>query len=216
MRLDLRELPREHRYKLMTAAITPRPIAWVSTRSAAGADNLAPYSFFNMMGDDPAIIVLGLMRRADGRLKDTAANIAATSEFVVNLVREADAAAMNATCFDLPPGESEILAAGVATKPSDVVGPPRVASAPVSFECRRLQAIDFPSGQSVVIGEVLVAHVDDAFVLDPGRLHLDTAAMNLLARMHGANWYARQSDLFQMDRPTSPPMPGLSPEPSAR
>ncbi len=198
----MRALPRAARYKLMASSITPRPIAWVTSLSKAGVRNAAPYSFFNMLGDDPPIIVLGVMRRPAGTLKDSAANILETGEFVVNLVREADAAAMNITCMDAPPEVNEIDCAGLATHPSDAVAPPRIASAPVSFECRMIDSLSPGGQQTIVVGEVLITHVRDDLVLDAERFHLDTPRMDLVARMHGAGWYTRTKDLFQMDRPT--------------
>ncbi len=202
MLYDLRVLPPASRYKIMSSAITPRPIAWVTTRSAEGVANAAPYSFFNMMGDDPPTLALGLLRGASGSAKDTAENIIATGEFVVHTVTEADAAAMNVTCMDAPRGVDELACAGIATVPSDVVAPPRIPSAPAAFECRTLHRIETGPGQNIVIGEVLVAHIADAFVLDAERLHFDTPAMQLIARLHGSGWYSRQTDLFQMQRPT--------------
>jgi len=202
MKFDMRALPRAARYKLMASSITPRPIAWVTSLSKAGVRNAAPYSFFNMMGDDPPIIVLGVMRRPAGALKDSAANILDTGEFVVNLVREADAAAMNLTCMDAPPEVDEIACAGLETHPSDVVAPPRIASAPVSFECRMIDSLSPGGQQTIVVGEVLITHVRDDLVLDAERFHLDTPGMDLVARMHGAGWYTRTKDLFQLDRPT--------------
>lgn len=186
----------------MGSAIAPRPIAWVTTLSADGVPNAAPYSFFNMMGDAPPTIALGLLRGATGSAKDTATNIIATGEFVVHTVTESDAERMNATCMDAPPGVDELAAAGIATVPSSIVAPPRIPTAPVAFECRTLQRIETGPGQNVVIGEVLAAHVADAFILDAERLHFDTPAMQLVARLHGSGWYGRQTDLFQMTRPT--------------
>jgi flavin reductase (DIM6/NTAB) family NADH-FMN oxidoreductase RutF len=200
MEFDFAQVSAPDRYKLMSAAITPRPIAWVTTQSAGGARNAAPYSFFNMMSADPPLLVLGLMRREDGGLKDTATNIIETGEFVVNLVCEADAANMNYTCIDAPPEFDEAAYAEVALVPSTLVRPGRIVSAPVSMECRLYQSIDaFPA--TIVIGEVLRYHIFDNFI-EGERLHVDTLAMNLVARMHGAGWYARSTDLFQLKRPT--------------
>jgi flavin reductase (DIM6/NTAB) family NADH-FMN oxidoreductase RutF len=200
MKFDMAALPRASRYKLMTASITPRPIAWVTSQSAAGVRNAAPYSFFNMMGDDPPILVIGLMRRGDGAFKDSAANILDTGEFVVNLVSEADSAAMNITCMDAPPEVDEIACAGLETVPSDRVTPPRIRTAPVSFECRLVTSLSPGGRQTLVVAEVLMTHVRDEFVLDADRCHLDTLAMGLIGRMHGSGWYARATDLFHLDR----------------
>lgn len=202
MHFDMAALDRAARYKILTSSVTPRPIAWVTTLSAEGVPNAAPYSFYNVMGDDPPTIALGLLRGASGGAKDTATNIIATGEFVVHGVSEDDAAAMNLTCIDAPPGVNELTSAGVATIPSTIVAPPRIPSAPVSFECRTLHRIETGPGQNIIVGEVLVAHVRDEFILDVERLYLDSPAMKLVARLHGSGWYSRQTDTFQMTRPS--------------
>lgn len=193
------DLAADERYKLLTASITPRPIAWVTSASAMGAVNAAPYSFFNMVASDPPLIVLGLMRRPDGSYKDTCANIIETGEFVVNLVRADDIDAMNMTSIDAPPGWEELTLAGVETRPSGLVAPPRIASAPVNMECRLFKHIDVSPASAVVLGEVVMFHVDDQFIDD--RLHIDTIALDLIARMHGRGIYAHKPELLQRDRP---------------
>jgi len=202
MHFDMNDLGEPERYKLLASSITPRPIAWVTSHDAEGRLNAAPFSFFNMMGHTPPTVVLGLLSREDGSPKDTAANIVATGTFVVNLVCEDDAAAMNFTCIDAPPGFDEAAAAGLVLTPSLAVAPPRIATAPVSLECRLFEAVRPGPRQIIVIGEVLHAHIDDRFILDAERFHLDTLAMKLIARVHGAGWYARTTDLFQMERPS--------------
>lgn len=202
MILDFATLPPVSRYKLMTAAITPRPIAWVVTLGADGVRNCAPHSFFNMLGNDPALIVLGLMRSdKTGAEKDSAVNIRATRDLTVGLVREGDAAAMNLTAIDAPRGVDELALAGIETCPATQVAPPIIASAPASFECRVDQLLDYP-GQTVVIARVLAMHVRDEFVVNADRLYLDSPAMELIARTHGSGWYARGTDQFQLDRPS--------------
>jgi flavin reductase (DIM6/NTAB) family NADH-FMN oxidoreductase RutF len=201
MLFDMETLPPQDRYKILTASVVPRPIAWVTTKSRAGIVNAAPFSFFNAMGSDPPTVVLGIMPR-DGRLKDTAANIQETAEFVVNLVSEANAQAMNVTCIDSPPEIDELQLAKLTPVPSRSVAPPRIGESPVSFECRLLASLVTGPLQSLVVGRVVCAHVDDAFVLDATRCHLDTTAMQLIGRMHGSGVYARTSDRFEMQRPT--------------
>jgi flavin reductase (DIM6/NTAB) family NADH-FMN oxidoreductase RutF len=200
MHFDFSKTPAADRYRVMASAITPRPIAWVTSQSAAGLRNAAPFSFFNMMGADPPIVVLGMARRADGSLKDSTANMLETGEFVVNLVCEADVAAMNLTCIDAPSDVDEIALAGLDVVPSLGVAPPRIASAPVSMECRvhQHQAI---GTTTLVIGEVLHFHLCDAF-WNAERRHVDTPAMHLVGRVHGGGWYARGTDLFALDRPS--------------
>ncbi|MBC2650657.1 flavin reductase family protein [Novosphingobium flavum] len=200
------ELAPRERYKLVVSTVVPRPIAWVTTVDRAGVVNAAPYSFFNAMGDDPPLLVLGLMKDgATGGDKDTATNIFATGEFVVNLVCEADAGRMVETSAPVPRGQSEVDYAGLTTAPSSRVKPPRIATAPVSFECVRREMLEIGPGQVIAVGEIVVAHVADAFVTDPQRLHLDTAAMGLIARMHGADTYLRSTDRFHLARPAFDP-----------
>ena len=199
MEFDFSQVKGPDRYKLMAASITPRPIAWITTQSAQGLRNAAPYSFFAMMSAEPPLVAIGLMRRPNGTYKDSAANILETGEFVINLVGEHDAQAMNLTCIDAPPGEDEIALVGLTTAPSTAIAPPRIASAPVSMECKLYNSME--AGLStVVLGEVLRFHIQDQFI-DAEKLHVDTLAMRLVARMHGAGWYTRSTDLFQMDRP---------------
>lgn len=205
MQFDMRVLPLAQRYKILSATITPRPIAWVTSLSADGVLNAAPYSFFNCVGVEPPVLVLGLLRDfATRAMKDTATNIHATREFTVSLVCEEDVAAMNECSAAVPRHLSEVDYAGLATAPSHAVAPPRIATAPAAFECRVLEIIDMPM-QSVVLGEVLHAHVADAFVSDPDRLYFDTPAMHLVGRTHGSGWYARTTDQFAVERPAYDP-----------
>jgi flavin reductase (DIM6/NTAB) family NADH-FMN oxidoreductase RutF len=202
----MRSLPLVSRYKLINSTVTPRPIAWVTTLSHDGVPNAAPYSFFNAVGDDPPLIVLGLLKHPATNLpKNTAANILATGEFVVNLVCEADAARMNESSVDAPPEVDEFDYAGLDAAPCELVRPARIATAPVSFECRKYAALDI-GRQTVVIGEILMAHIKDEFITDLDRLHLDTPAMKLIGRTHGSGWYVRNSDSFQMQRPKLDPV----------
>ncbi len=202
MDFDFSQTSAADRYKLMTASVTPRPIAWVTSQSAAGQRNAAPYSFFNMMSADPPLLSIGMMRRKDGSHKDSAANILETGEFVVNLVCYGDAEAMNLTSIDAPPGIDEIDFAHLQTLPSLAIAPPRVASAPVAMECRLFEKIE-AGRTTIVVGEVLHFHIAD-HVITSERLHVDTLAMDLVGRMHGAGWYSRSAELFQMARPAWP------------
>ncbi|MDH7796249.1 MULTISPECIES: flavin reductase family protein [unclassified Beijerinckia] len=190
------------RYKILTATVTPRPIAWVTTKSPAGIVNAAPYSFFNVMGHEPPTLVLGLLRDPVKGFKDTAENILATGEFVVNLVSNDLAPAMNITCMDAPRDISELECAGLEAAPSRLVAPPRIKASPVSLECRSLSAVVTGPQQTIVIGRIVAAHIADEFVIDGVRGHIDTPALGLIGRMHGGGWYARTTDLFSIDRPT--------------
>lgn len=201
MQFDMEQLSADNRYKLLTATVTPRPIAWVTSKSVDGIVNAAPFSFFNVMGHEPPTVTLGLLRRAGGGYKDTAENIMATGEFVINLVSESMADSMNETCTDAPPGIDELELAGLTAIPSVAVAPPRIAGCPVSFECRSLSSIVTGPCQVIVVATVLRVHIEDEFLIDAERCHVDTPALKLVSRMHGSGWYARSTDLFQLARP---------------
>lgn len=188
-------------YKLLTSTITPRPIAWISTLGLNGVVNAAPFSFFNAMGHTPPTVAVGLVRDTARGWKDTARNILDTGEFVVNLVPEALADAMNATSAGVDTEVSEMGLAGLEAAASVHIKPPRIAAAPVSFECVTLSSVVTGPMQTIVIGRVVAAHIADAVILDAERGYIDTPALGLIARMHGAGWYARSTDLFQLGRP---------------
>ena len=192
------ELQPTQRYKLLCGLVVPRPIALVTSTSPDGVVNAAPFSFFNVFSEQPALIVLGLQHNADGSPKDTTRNIQQSGEFVVNLVDEGIAEAMNLTATDFPPGEGEPMALGIATLPSMLVKPPRLAAAPAAFECRRTVGLAFGPQRELLIGEVLGAHVREG-VLDPTTLNVDFAALAPVGRLCGAA-YARQRDRFELKR----------------
>ncbi len=182
------------------ALVAPRPIGWISTRDAAGRANLAPYSFFNAVADDPPMVMYASTGRKQGldEGKDTLANIRATGEFVVNVVSSALRDAMNATSGPHPAGLDEFGHAGLVAAPSRVVAPPRVAAAPASLECRAWRIIDLPGPTNVlVIGEVVGIHIDDTALVD-GRV--DVTRYQPLARL-GYRDYAAVRDVFALDRP---------------
>jgi len=193
--------PTQFVYKLMTSTVTPRPIAWVSTKSLEGVVNVAPYSFFNVMGSEPATVALGLLRDPERGLKDTAENIQATGEFVVNLVPFDAAEKMNQTAINAPHGVSEMELAGLSPAASSLIRPPRLAEAPVSFECKLHCAVMTGPKQMIAIGQVLAIHIADRFLIDPERGYVDTPKLDLVARMHGGGWYRHGGELFHMDRP---------------
>lgn len=198
---DFETMPTASRYKILVSTVVPRPIAWVTTLTSAGVANAAPYSFFNVMGNDPPIVVIGVQGHPENRFKDTGQNILTSAEFVVNLVSEATAEAMNVTCIDAPPGVDELKLAGLATTPSVKIRPPRIAASPVAFECKVHTSLTFSPHQAIVIGRVVQAHVADDFVLDGARCHIDTPKLKLVGRMHGTGWYTRTGDQFQLERP---------------
>lgn len=138
------------------------------------------------------------------RLKDTPANIRDTGEFVINLVNRAHAETMNLTSIEAPPDVDEAVLAGLALAPSIRVGPPRINSAPASFECRLTHFIETDVHQVAVIAEVVYAHVRDEFIVDPKRIRIDVPAMQIIARVHGASWYVQQTGTFELLRPSWP------------
>ena len=137
MRIDFAGIDRKLKYKIMTAAIIPRPPALVTTVDRDGRPNAAPYSFFNGFSDDPPIVGLGIARRDSGPKKDTGRNIEETGEFVAHLVSQEMFEGMLVTAAEFPEGVDELALAGFATVASAHVRPPRIADAPVAFECRR-------------------------------------------------------------------------------
>lgn len=202
MRFDYEGLDPAIGYKLMNSTITPRPIAWVSTLGKTGVVNAAPYSFFNAMGSAPPTLALGILGDAVKGFKDTSRNIMETGEFVVNLVPERLAAAMNETCVDAPTEVSELDLAQLSTTASTHIKPPRITESPVSFECVTLSSLVTGPHQVLVVGRVLAVHIDDQYVLDAEKGYLDTPAMELVGRLHGSGWYTRTRDVFQLDRPS--------------
>ncbi len=188
-------------YQALVGVVAPRPIAWVTTVDEQGRVNLAPFSFFNAFGANPPVVVFSPTNRRDGSKKDTLLNLQAVPEFVLNAAVEDLATAMNATAKELPRGQSEAEFAGLELVPSAKVRPPRVAASPVHLECRMLQFISIGEGAigaNLVIGEVLLMHIDDA-VLDPsGRV--DPRKLRTIARL-GGDYYCRSTDLFEMQRP---------------
>lgn len=202
MQFDVKAMKPMDRYELLLGTVVPRPITIVTTLDANGALNAAPYSLFNVVGHDPPLVMVSVLAHPHGRLKDTAANILATREFVLNLVPRAIAEAMNITNIDAPPGRNELELAALTTAPSAAVKPPRIAQSPVAFECRLATSLSFGANQAVVFGEVLSAHVADDAVLDAAKGLVDTVKLDLFGAMHGARWYSTTSDRFAMDRPT--------------
>lgn len=198
MEFDFSSIPEALRYKLMTAVVVPRPIAWVTTSSRDGVVNVAPFSFFNMLGGDPPIVALGIGDRPNGEPKDTRRNITETGEFVVNLVTFAAREAMNRTAAEFPPGESELEIVDLATRPSVRVQPPRLALSPVNLECVRREIVAIGDNR-IVLGEVVHARIDDTF-FDPATGYVATERLDLIGRMHGRGWYVRTTDLFDMPR----------------
>ena len=200
MEFDFDALSPADRYKLMVSTIVPRPIAWVVTQNEAGLVNAAPYSFFNGVGGDPPLISVSIEARPGGGLKDSAANIARSGQFVVNLVNNSMAEAMVVTATDFDPTVSEVVEAGLATTPSTRIAPPRIADSPVAFECERYQTVELPHEHHLVIGRIVAMHIDEAMMENIERLYVDTPKLDLVGRMHGRGWYTRTRDRFELPR----------------
>ncbi len=183
---------------VLTGVIVPRPIAFVSTISPDGEVNLAPYSFFNAVSY--STVVFSSSRNVGTKSKDTLRNIEETGEFVVNIVVDPIAEAMNATAAEYPEGVDEFEIAGLSHAPSQIVKPPRVAESPVNIECKLDQVVKIGSGDhehGLVIGTILLMHVSDD-VIDGHRI--DQAKLMATGRMAG-NMYCRTNDRFEMVRP---------------
>ena len=182
-------------YQFMISVIVPRPIAFVSTTSAGGQLNVAPFSYFNALTNEPPLIGISINRRK-GVPKDTLRNIEGTQEFVVNIVNEALALRMVQTSGEWPEDVDEFQLTGLTPVPSDLVKPPRVGEAPVSMECRLFKIIEL-GATNFVVGEILRAHVDDA-VLTNGRV--DIEKLKPLGRL-GGDGYSVVREVIKMPRP---------------
>ena len=205
MILDPTEIPFQETHKLMIGSIVPRPIAFVSTQSKNGKNNVAPFSYFNGVCSKPPTIMFAPARRGwDGEEKDTLINIRDTEEFVVNIVSEsfAEKMVMCATDFDSDVDEFEI--SGLNTADSQKIKPPRVKEAKISFECKLNQIVEIGDGSAgsgfVVIGTIVLFHIDDD-IYDNGRILLNQ--LEPLGRLAG-NWYTRLTDTLKIVRKVKP------------
>ena len=181
-------------YRLLSTAITPRPIGWISTTSTEGIDNLAPYSFCNVVAVEPPVVMFAPVGRDD--LKNTPQNVADTEEFVLNTVTHDIVEAMNATSATLPPEESEFDEFGIDRAESVAVEPPRVAAAKVALECDLYDWIEV-GGSVLILGEVVHAHVDESVLTDD---KIDIAELDTVGRLAGS-YYTSTDDRFSIERP---------------
>lgn len=200
----LADLQPQDRHALLTPLITPRPIAFVSTRGADGIGNLAPFSFFAMGGQSPQSVAFCPVADRNGNPKDTLRNVRATGEFVINIVTRAMAERVNQASAPYPHGVDEFDVVGFTRVPSVMVQPPRVAESPASLECRVFQVIPHGSGPlhgTWVIGEVLAAHIDDGILAADGLP--DTAKLDPAARLGRTEWsHVTPDSIFSLVRPT--------------
>lgn len=199
MEIDPELISPAERYKLLIGAVVPRPIAYVSTASPDGRNNLAPFSFFNAIGGSPMLLMFCPANNAEGGEKDTLRNADATGEFVVNIASEAYERTVAASAEALEYGESEFELVGLTPAPSTRVRPPRVAESPLSFECETVRVDRFargrPGGANIVIGRVVFVHAADGLVNE--RFHVDADMLGAIGRMGGRE-YCRTRDRFEM------------------
>jgi flavin reductase (DIM6/NTAB) family NADH-FMN oxidoreductase RutF len=203
MEFRFAEIDPNIRYKLLSATVTPRPIAWVSTLDEAGRTNAAPFSFFNAFGEDPAIVGFSILHRSPEDPKDTGRNIARSGQFVVNLVSDDNLEQMNVSAIEFGPDVDEFAVAGLTAVPSTMVRPPRIGESKVAFECRLMQTVKLGAMRTLVLGEVLLMHVQDGLVIDRERGWVDTRGLRLVGRT-SAGSYVRTNEVIEL--------PTLSPE----
>lgn len=199
MNYSVKDLSHQAIYKLLTATVTPRPIAWVTTCCKDKTVNAAPFSFFNIMGDEPPMAVFSVDKSYEKDKKDTVANIIDTGEFVINLVPFKLASQMSFTAIDAPYGFDELKAAKIETISSKVVKVPQIALSPVAFECVNHATMLTGARQYLVIGRVVQIRIDDDYILDKKRFHIDTQKLDLVGKMQGST-YTKCHDTFDIKR----------------
>lgn len=196
MEIDIESLERLQRYKVLTCLVVPRPIALITTLSEGGVVNAAPFSFFNVFGEDPPIAIFSADPRASGALKDTVVNAVRDKQFVINLVDEAIAERMHGCAVDTPTSMSEVELVGFTTTPSERVKPPRIAESPVSFECTLHTALEF-GPRSLIIGQIRWVHVRDG-IIDPSNWRRVDQTYFPVGRLY-ANGYCTTRESFVLD-----------------
>jgi flavin reductase (DIM6/NTAB) family NADH-FMN oxidoreductase RutF len=198
--IDFSKLSAYQRYKLMASLIIPRPIALVTTLGENGVVNAAPFSMFNMIGEDPPILMLSVNKLSDGHLKDTAANILFNKEFVVHMTDEPMANKMHACGESLPNTVSELEHVGFMSSPSNSVAPPRIVEAPVAFECVLHETLETDS-RYVFIGRVIWLCVKEGLI-DTEKWHVNLKNYQPIARF-GASFYVKTNERFDIDKDNS-------------
>ena len=206
MIIDPKQVTYKDCYKLMIGSIVPRPIAFVSTRSSEGKRNLAPFSYFTAITSSPPTICISPGRRPDdGERKDTLRNIEETGEFVVNIVTESIAEAMNEAATDFPPEIDEFEMAGLTPAPSQMIKAPRIAESPINMECKVYKVLHIGpegvGGGALVIGEIVLFHIDNDIYKD-GRI--DIHKLKPLGRLAGSE-YTTLGRIINMKRRKSEP-----------
>ncbi|MDN5867372.1 MAG: flavin reductase family protein [Candidatus Nitrosocosmicus sp.] len=200
MEFDVSTMKTHLRYALLISLITPRPIAFISTLSDKGIPNAAPFSFFNLMGNDPPIVAIGIGKdetRKDD-LKDSGLNIQNTKEFVINIVNERILEQVNMTSIDFPPEVDESEIAGLTKLPSIKVKPPRIAESPANLECRLASTVEIGNTR-IVLGEIVYLHIKKEFLYQENQI-AHTGLLSPVGRMHKNGVYTRTTDLFNLPR----------------
>lgn len=192
---DFAELTPKERYKLLIGTVIPRPIAFITTLSRDGRRNAGPFSFFNVLTHDPAIVAIGVENYDDGRMKDTSRNIRDTEEFIVHIVDDALTAQMEICAIKFGPDVDELTEAGLETVPGTMVRAPRIVTAPAALECRRYMTLEVGKAREIILGQVLGVHVR-ADAVDE-RLHVDQLKMDAIGRL-GGHSYARTREQFDI------------------
>lgn len=202
MEIDIRQIERQDKYKLLIGCVVPRPIAWVTSLSKTGVLNAAPFSYFNVACIEPMMISVAVARKPNQIMKDTARNIAETGEFVINMVDRFNVDAVNQSSADYPADVSEVVEIGLHPQPSMAVQPPRLAESRIHFECRLNQIVTLgnPAASDLIIGEVLHVHVQDELYHE-GRI--DLAQFAPVSRLAG-HTYGMIGETFDRPRPTLP------------
>ena len=200
MEFDPQLIDQKATYKLLTGAVIPRPIGWISTVSAEGIPNLAPFSFFNAVGEDPPHVLFSTVRTNNSN-KDTLNNVLATGQFVVNMVVEDIVEQMNATSQAVSPEVDEFALAGLTPLPSVKVKAPRVKESPIQMECELVHHYTLEGhkhgGATIIIGRVILFHVDESVLLDDFKINMET--YKPVARLAGSN-YSKLGEIFSIKR----------------
>lgn len=196
MDFEIKKITVKETYNLLIGLVAPRPIALVTSCDQEGSLNAAPFSAYNYMGTDPPIVAIGAgnLPGKDIHAKDTAWNIRNTREFVVNVVTEDIAEAMNICAVDFPRGVNELEMAGFTTEPSKIISVPRIKEAHAALECREVTTLEIGRTR-VVLGEVLSIYVEDKFV-SPGGTYVEAESLHAIGRMNGLGNYVRTRDAF--------------------
>jgi flavin reductase (DIM6/NTAB) family NADH-FMN oxidoreductase RutF len=197
---DFAELGERERYKILIGTVIPRPVALVTTVSKEGLPNAGPFSFFNVLTHDPAIVAIGVENYADMRFKDTARNIRETGEFTVHIVDDALVDQMEICAIKFGPEVDELQEAGLETTPGKMVRSPRILAAPAALECRRHTTLQVGAAREIILGEVVGVYVRSDAV-NPENLHIDQQLMDAIGRM-GGNTYCRTRDQFDVKTQT--------------